>query len=81
MLAVLDAPGDLEEEPAHAGPLGAQLDHVVAEGRPAAAELGVSASGLVYAEEVTLFDLDEIDEVLETNAEDFVKSYIQKGGE
>jgi ubiquitin-like protein Pup len=25
--------------------------------------------------------LDEIDEVLEQNAEDFVKSYIQKGGE
>ena len=25
--------------------------------------------------------LDEIDEVLETNAEDFVKSYVQKGGE
>ena len=25
--------------------------------------------------------LDEIDEVLEANAEDFVKSYIQKGGE
>ncbi len=25
--------------------------------------------------------LDEIEEVLETNAEDFVKSYIQKGGE
>jgi ubiquitin-like protein Pup len=25
--------------------------------------------------------LDEIDEVLEVNAEDFVKSYIQKGGE
>ena len=25
--------------------------------------------------------LDEIDEVLETNAEDCVKSYIQKGGE
>lgn len=25
--------------------------------------------------------LDEIDDVLETNAEDFVKSYIQKGGE
>ena len=24
--------------------------------------------------------LDEIDEVLETNAEDFVKSYVQKGG-
>ena len=25
--------------------------------------------------------LDEIDEVLESNAEDFVKSYIQKGGQ
>ena len=24
---------------------------------------------------------DEIDDVLETNAEDFVKSFIQKGGE
>lgn len=25
--------------------------------------------------------LDEIDEVLETNAEDFVKNYVQKGGQ
>lgn len=25
--------------------------------------------------------LDEIDEVLESNAEEFVKSYIQKGGQ
>lgn len=25
--------------------------------------------------------LDEIDEVLETNAEDFVKAFVQKGGE
>ena len=25
--------------------------------------------------------LDDIDDVLETNAEDFVKSFIQKGGE
>ncbi|NYJ01381.1 ubiquitin-like protein Pup [Nocardioides thalensis] len=25
--------------------------------------------------------LDEIDDVLESNAEDFVKSFIQKGGE
>ncbi|WP_101524466.1 MULTISPECIES: ubiquitin-like protein Pup [Nocardioides] len=25
--------------------------------------------------------LDEIDDVLETNAEDFVKSFIQKGGQ
>ena len=29
-----------------------------------------------------LYDLlDEIDEVLETNAEEFVKSYVQKGGQ
>lgn len=25
--------------------------------------------------------LDEIDDVLETNAEEFVKNYVQKGGE
>lgn len=25
--------------------------------------------------------LDDIDEVLESNAEDFVKSYVQKGGQ
>ena len=25
--------------------------------------------------------LDEIDDVLETNAEDFVKAYVQKGGQ
>tara|TARA_B100001939_G_C16803042_1_gene556530 strand:+ start:205 stop:366 length:162 start_codon:yes stop_codon:yes gene_type:complete len=25
--------------------------------------------------------LDEIDEILEENAEDFVRSYVQKGGE
>ena len=25
--------------------------------------------------------LDEIDEVLESNAEDFVRSYVQKGGQ
>lgn len=25
--------------------------------------------------------LDEIDEVLETNAEEFIKSYVQQGGE
>ena len=29
-----------------------------------------------------LYDLlDEIDEVLETNAEDFVRSFVQKGGQ
>ncbi|MBC7307423.1 MAG: ubiquitin-like protein Pup, partial [Dietzia sp.] len=25
--------------------------------------------------------LDEIDDILETNAEEFVKSYVQKGGQ
>lgn len=27
------------------------------------------------------FILDQIDEVLETNAEEFVRSYVQKGGQ
>ena len=40
----------------------------------------VAASGdKLKAELVDL--LDEIDGVLETNAEDFVKSYVQKGGQ
>lgn len=38
-----------------------------------------SDSGKLKAELDDL--LDEIDGVLETNAEDFVKSYVQKGGE
>jgi ubiquitin-like protein Pup len=37
------------------------------------------------AEEIDTSDvddlLDEIDEVLESNAEEFVKNYVQKGGE
>lgn len=35
------------------------------------------------AEEASSYDsvLDEIDEVLESNAEQFVKEYVQKGGE
>ena len=34
------------------------------------------------AEESELDDLlDEIDELLESNAEDFVKNYVQKGGQ
>ena len=43
------------------------------------------ASGVAERKEVIDDDvdaiLDEIDEVLETNAEDFVKSFIQKGGQ
>ncbi len=47
----------------------------VAESAPATSEAGEKLKS-------DLDDLlDEIDEVLETNAEDFVKSYIQKGGE
>jgi ubiquitin-like protein Pup len=44
------------------------------------AEASGRAAGQASMEEVDDL-LDEIDEVLEQNAEDFVKSYIQKGGE
>lgn len=47
----------------------------VAEAAPAGSESGEK----LKAELDDL--LDEIDDVLETNAEDFVKSYIQKGGQ
>jgi prokaryotic ubiquitin-like protein Pup len=47
----------------------------VAEAAPAVTETGEK----LKAELDDL--LDEIDEVLETNAEDFVKSYVQKGGQ
>ncbi len=50
------------------------------------AETEVEATGDVQERVGKLTDdvdalLDEIDDVLETNAEDFVKSFIQKGGE
>ena len=47
-------------------------------------EVGVNSSAVEQANELKdQIDglLDEIDEVLESNAEEFVKSYIQKGGE
>ena len=50
-------------------------DEVVDESAPAVSESGEK----LKAELDDL--LDEIDEVLETNAEDFVKSYVQKGGQ
>ena len=50
-------------------------EEVVDEAAPAVSESGEK----LKAELDDL--LDEIDEVLETNAEDFVKSYVQKGGE
>lgn len=44
-----------------------------------AAPAGSEAGERIKAELDDL--LDEIDEVLETNAEDFVRSFVQKGGE
>ncbi len=52
-----------------------RTDEVVDEAAPATSE-----SGEKLKEEMDDL-LDEIDEVLETNAEDFVKSYVQKGGQ
>jgi len=43
-------------------------------------EAAVSETGVRIKAELDDL-LDEIDDVLETNAEDFVKSYVQKGGE
>ncbi|MDG2907745.1 MAG: ubiquitin-like protein Pup [Acidimicrobiales bacterium] len=43
-------------------------------------EPAVSERGKRLKEELDEL-LDEIDGVLETNAEEFVKSYVQKGGE
>ncbi len=45
---------------------------------------GASASGQERREKLaadTTDILDEIDDVLETNAEDFVRAYVQKGGQ
>ena len=52
-----------------------RTDEVVDDTAPATSESGEK----LKAELDDL--LDEIDEVLETNAEDFVKSYVQKGGQ
>ncbi len=47
----------------------------------------VDGREVVYASDNTDLDndvdslLDEIDEILEVNAEDFVKSFVQKGGQ
>ena len=45
-----------------------------------AGEVQVSAKGEKLKEEMDEI-LDEIDSVLEENAEEFVKSYVQKGGQ
>ena len=56
-------------------PAPAKTDEVVEEELPAGSEKGEK----LKAELDDL--LDEIDEVLESNAEEFVRSYVQKGGE
>ena len=53
---------------------------------PAPAETEQTEAPRTAAKDTALADglddiLDEIDEVLETNAEEFVKSYVQKGGQ
>jgi ubiquitin-like protein Pup len=53
----------------------AREEHEVVEETPATSEQGEK----IKAELDDL--LDEIDEVLESNAEEFVKSYVQKGGQ
>jgi prokaryotic ubiquitin-like protein Pup len=53
----------------------ARRDEEVVEESPATSDQGEK----IKAELDDL--LEEIDEVLESNAEDFVKSYVQKGGE
>jgi len=52
-----------------------KADEDVVEGVPTKSESGEK----IKAELDDL--LDEIDEVLEVNAEDFVRSYVQKGGQ
>ncbi len=47
-------------------------------------EAGASAAGQERRDKLasdTTDILDEIDDVLETNAEDFVRAYVQKGGQ
>ena len=53
----------------------AQADVEVEEAAPATSERGET----IKAELDVL--LDEIDEVLEDNAEEFVRNYVQKGGQ
>ena len=51
-----------------------------AEPQDEAGQAQISAKGEKLKEEMDDI-LDEIDSVLEENAEEFIKSYVQKGGE
>ena len=50
------------------------------DGEPAAANPEVSKKGKKIKEDLDKL-LDEIDDILEENAEEFVKSYVQRGGQ
>jgi prokaryotic ubiquitin-like protein Pup len=50
------------------------------DGAEAAANPEVSKKGKKIKEDLDKL-LDEIDDILEENAEEFVKSYVQRGGE
>ncbi len=50
------------------------------DGAPAAANPEVVEKGKKIKEDLDKL-MDEIDDVLEKNAEEFVKNYVQKGGE
>ena len=63
------------EQKKKAAPSRQETEEEVVDDAPATSEKG-------EALKAELDDLlDEIDEVLESNAEEFVKSYVQKGGE
>jgi ubiquitin-like protein Pup len=51
--------------------------------KPSEEEAAVEAPAKTETKDTEAVDklLDEIDEVLEENAEEFVRSYVQKGGE
>ncbi len=51
-----------------------------AQGDPKAANPEVAKKGKKVKEDIDKI-LDEIDDILEENAEEFVKNYVQRGGE
>ena len=64
-----------EQKRRSSGTRSTEAEEDVADAPPAASERGEK----IKAELDDL--LDEIDEVLEENAEEFVRNYVQKGGE
>ena len=64
-----------EQKKRGSGTRSTETEHEEVEATPAASERGEK----IKAELDDL--LDEIDEVLEDNAEEFVRNYVQKGGQ